>query len=145
MLYFLWYISPQDGPQFEQNNTEYDRCIGERVQIVCNVVGQPLPDVSLFFNGALLKTNSRSLTYDILVNAMSQFGRYICVANNTVGAVNITTAIIEKRKYFIQIDNGNCYKCYSFNEIFVGWLCLIIPVSHSGLVAFCFYSLHNFG
>ena len=143
MLYFLWYISPQDGPQLEQNNTEYERCIGERVQIVCNAVGQPLPDVSLFFNRVLLKTNSRSLTYDILVNAMSQFGRYICVANNTVGAVNITTTIIEKCKYFIRIEDGNSYKRFFLNEMFVGWLYLIIPVSHSGPVAFGFYNLHN--
>ena len=81
-----------------QSNTEYERCIGESVQIVCNAVGKPHPDVSLYLNGILLKRNSRNLTYDVLLNAKGEFGRYICVANNIVGTVNITTKIIDKRK-----------------------------------------------
>ena len=95
-LLFLRFCIPLffvDGPKISQNNTEFEKCIGESVAIGCSATGSPKPDVSLYFNGALLSKNSSSLRYITQVNAANKFGVYICESNNTIGKVNVTTIV----------------------------------------------------
>ena len=83
-----------------QNNTEHQSCIGENVTIACNAIGRPIPDVLLYHNGSLLRRNAGSLSHPLLINSSSSFGSYICISNNSVGMVNVTTKFKTKRKCF---------------------------------------------
>ena len=84
-----------------QNNTEHQSCIGENVTIVCSVIGRPIPDVLLYHNGTFLRRNSSGFSHPLFFNSSSTFGSYICVSNNSVGMVNITTKFKIKRKCFV--------------------------------------------
>ena len=88
-----------DGPEFSYNSTEVEKCIGDNVQLICNAVGRPIPTVTLFLNGVQVKSDSGNLSYDIPQVAEQQFGKYTCVANNTVKSVNIPMEIKKKRKF----------------------------------------------
>ena len=88
-----------DGPEFSQNSTEYQSCIGENASLTCNAIGRPLPDVSLYRNGSLLGMNTGSVTHLLPFDSSSNFGSYICISNNTVGVANITTTFKIKRKF----------------------------------------------
>ena len=95
-------FSSIDGPEIEQNSTEYEQCKGTNARIVCSAVGQPFPDVLLQLNNNILIRNSSSLTYDFKLDTDAKFGSYVCVSNNTVGTVNVTTIIKSKRKLIIK-------------------------------------------
>ena len=91
-------LSFLDGPEFVNNSTEVEKCIGDNVRLICNAVGRPIPiTVKLFLNGNQVKSDSGNLSYNIPQLAKDQFGKYTCVANNTVKSVNITMEIKKKR------------------------------------------------
>ena len=94
-----------DGPEFSDNSTEVEECIGDNVQLICNAVGRPIPIVKLFLNGNQVKSDSGNLSYNIPQLAKDQFGKYACVANNTVKSVNITMEIKKKRKFLWEENN----------------------------------------
>ena len=87
-----------DGPRFLSKSTEYERCIDEKASVVCTAVGNPLPEVLLYKNGILLKRNVTNVRHQLTINSASDFGAYICISNNSVGRVSVTTIINEKRK-----------------------------------------------
>jgi len=79
------------GPEFSQRSIEYQSCIGDNATIACNAIGRPPPDVSLYRNGSLLRMNTGILNHRLPFDSSSKFGSYICISNNTLGVVNITT------------------------------------------------------
>ena len=96
-----------DGPEFSQRSIEYQSCIGDNATIACNAIGRPPPDVSLYRNGSLLRMNTGILNHRLPFDSSSKFGSYICISNNTLGVVNITTTFKIKRKFFYE-------QCVSF-------------------------------
>ena len=89
-----------DAPRFKENSTFFEKCIGENASILCSVVGNPLPDVSLYLNGIRLASNVNSLSYHVAIDSASRFGTYVCNSNNSVGTDSISTIITVKRKLF---------------------------------------------
>ena len=87
-----------DAPRFLENITVFEKCIGENTSILCSVVGNPLPDVSLYLNEILLASNVKSLSYHVAIDSTSRFGTYVCNSNNSLGTDTITTTITVKRK-----------------------------------------------
>jgi len=85
------FLTVNYAPEFMQNNTEHQSCIGENVTIVCSAIGCPIPDVLLYHNGTFLRRNSSRFSHPVFFNSLSTFGSYICVSNNSLGMVNITT------------------------------------------------------
>ena len=92
---FLPGIFIVDGPETMHSNVTVSKCVGESAVINCSATGQPLPDIFLYHNGVFVTRNSSSLSYHIQVDA-SKFGTYMCISNNTLGTVSVTTTVNAK-------------------------------------------------
>jgi len=86
-------VEIQDVPRFMESSKVYEKCIGENASILCNAVGSPVPDISLYLHGLLLASNASGLRYHVAIDSTCRFGAYICSSKNSVGAVKITTTI----------------------------------------------------
>ena len=91
-------LSFLDGPEFNNNSTEIQKCIGDKVRLLCNAFGRPIPTVKLFLNGFEVESGSGNLSYIIPQVVENQFGKYMCVANHIVKSINISLDVKKKRK-----------------------------------------------
>ncbi len=66
------------------------------VTLSVTATGKPTPTVNWYFNGAVVKSNSSTLTLSKLT--MAQAGNYQCVVTNSVGTVNCAAAAVTVRE-----------------------------------------------
>ena len=93
--------------------------MGDDIDIVCNAVGYPVPDVTLYTRRLRLQKSSANLTFSSELDNRMKFGKFICVSNNSEGIVNVTTIVKPKRKL---INNCNIWGGDKCAHLFNGYI-----------------------
>ena len=99
------------SPRFLRNNTVLEMCMGGNIEIVCNAIGIPVPDVTLYIRGFRLQKSSANLTFSSELDNRMKFGTFICFSNNSEGIVNVTTIIKPRRKLINECNIWGGDKC----------------------------------
>ena len=79
-----------------------EMCVGDSAGLQCDVIGRPIPTVTLLINGVPIRTSPGNLSHHFQRFTEKQFGEYTCLARNSVKAVNVTINLKKKRKYIYQ-------------------------------------------
>ena len=109
------FISPTVIPSIESLINDEVRNQGENVTFLCKSVGEPIPDITWYFNGIMLiefngnskyMIVSRSLNITTIENTLtvynvtsSDVGTYTCNSSNIIGSVTSSGILTVTSKF----------------------------------------------
>ena len=89
----------------------------ENLTFLCQAVGEPVPDINLYFNGAMINVSDNSSKYMIMSRSLnttttkntltvynvtsSDVGTYTCVASNYIGNATTSGILTVTSKFYI--------------------------------------------
>ena len=84
---YKYFSFPLVIPSIEQLVTDEVRNQSENVTFICEAVGEPLPDISWYFNSVMINVSDNSSKYMIVSRSLN-----ITTTENTLTVYNVTSS-----------------------------------------------------
>ena len=84
MFYVILYVV---APSIENSIKNDLRTQSENVTFICQAVGEPVPDISWYFNGVMINVSDNSSKYMIVSRSLN-----ITTTENTLTVYNVTSS-----------------------------------------------------